>query len=364
MDGRDHLARGQTDVLVLTEAMPLAAQIEWNDTAGQMAQPLPGWRWQANPETRVYLYETWHSLASAPGTMIEGDPARACPGANGWMQILLSGKGWPMPLRSGCPPGRLVCGSFRPGRRWGWRQMRPPQADVPGVAVDPQSLFSDDIHPNGKGLYFVAMVHLAAITGETPEGLPARADPSLAKPGCGDHRGSGRAPCSESPGARCRRNTCVKPPKAEAPAQPRPGDAAKTPWPAPPPAAPNPVAPAAAAAGRADTSANAPAGFAPVTNPKPGAWSVGVNDWAVQQPFLDVMKTARPWMGHLPGQWGGWDHADLAGAGCLDDDGWPRRMPPNLPASVNPDPDRSARRCGRRGRALCAGLSGAGRAAR
>ena len=35
------------------------------------------------------------------------------------------------------------------------------------------------------------------------------------------------------------------------------------------------------------------------------------------------MKTARPWVGHLPGQWGGWTEADLARAGALDANGWP-----------------------------------------
>ncbi len=58
----------------------------------------------------------------------------------------------------------------------------------------------------------------------------------------------------------------------------------------------------------------------------------GVNDWSVQQPFLDVMKTARPWIGHRPGQWGGLDHPDLARAGLLDDAGWPLRVPRDLGA--------------------------------
>jgi hypothetical protein len=56
----------------------------------------------------------------------------------------------------------------------------------------------------------------------------------------------------------------------------------------------------------------------------------GVNDWSVQQPFLDVMKTARPWIGHLPGQWGGLGHDDLAQQGLLDDAGWPRMIPRSL----------------------------------
>lgn len=55
-----------------------------------------------------------------------------------------------------------------------------------------------------------------------------------------------------------------------------------------------------------------------------------VEDWSVQQPFIDIMKTARAWIGHLPGQWGGWDHDALAQAGYLDPQGWPLAMPPEL----------------------------------
>ncbi len=56
----------------------------------------------------------------------------------------------------------------------------------------------------------------------------------------------------------------------------------------------------------------------------------GVKDWATQQPFIDVMKTARTWIGHMPGQWGGASHADLAAAGYLDENGWPLEIPPEL----------------------------------
>ncbi len=53
----------------------------------------------------------------------------------------------------------------------------------------------------------------------------------------------------------------------------------------------------------------------------------GVADWSTQQPFIDVMKTARPWIGHLPGQWGGWDAARLNEQGYLGPDGWPIAIP-------------------------------------
>ncbi|WP_232796491.1 hypothetical protein [Roseovarius salinarum] len=55
-----------------------------------------------------------------------------------------------------------------------------------------------------------------------------------------------------------------------------------------------------------------------------------VNDWSTQQPFIDVMKTARPWIGHKPGQWGGVDHEALAARGILDENGWPTEIPHDL----------------------------------
>jgi hypothetical protein len=83
-----------------------------------------------------------------------------------------------------------------------------------------------------------------------------------------------------------------------------------------------------------DPAVEAPAfpAFEPITNPNLAFGLAGVNDWSVQQPFLDVMKTARPWVGHLPGQWGGWDHEDLAAKGVLDENGWPKSLPSELSA--------------------------------
>lgn len=57
-----------------------------------------------------------------------------------------------------------------------------------------------------------------------------------------------------------------------------------------------------------------------------------VNDWSTQQPFLDVMKTARRWIGHRPGQWGGMEYGALEAAGLLDAQGWPMGIPGDLGA--------------------------------
>lgn len=55
-----------------------------------------------------------------------------------------------------------------------------------------------------------------------------------------------------------------------------------------------------------------------------------VRDWSTQQPFIDVMKTARRWVGHLPGQWGGVSFEQIEARGILDANGWPTAIPPDL----------------------------------
>ena len=64
-----------------------------------------------------------------------------------------------------------------------------------------------------------------------------------------------------------------------------------------------------------------------LSNPSLAMGLSGINDWSTQHPFIDVMKTARPWIGHLQGQWGGMDAAELEAQGFLDTDGWPLRVP-------------------------------------
>jgi hypothetical protein len=58
----------------------------------------------------------------------------------------------------------------------------------------------------------------------------------------------------------------------------------------------------------------------------------GIADWSTQNPFVDVMKTARPWVGHMPDKWGAKTAEDLMKDGHLDAAGWPIRMPDGLTA--------------------------------
>ncbi|MDT8857319.1 hypothetical protein RNZ50_20220 [Paracoccaceae bacterium Fryx2] len=300
LDARAELALGATDVLVLTEAVPLAGHLEWNDPAGQMVK-FATLAHDSKAGVQVFLYETWHSLASGPGAAIPDDPGAAVPWRDRveadrvlWQGIADAASArLPAPVRL-VPAGQamgLMADEIAAGR-------------VPGL-TSIRDLFADDIHPNGKGLYLLAMVHLAAITGESPQGLPSkltRAWPSR------------DAILTDDQAAVMQRVAW-----AAAKAQ-RAREAGRSVAPA------APVAPAVPA----PAAATAPPVMTPITSPRLALGLSGVNDWSVQQPFLDVMKTARPFVGHLPGQWGGMEDAALRNGGWLDADGWPRAMPPGV----------------------------------
>ena len=64
-----------------------------------------------------------------------------------------------------------------------------------------------------------------------------------------------------------------------------------------------------------------------MSNPPLAMGLAELADWSTQQPFIDLMKLARPWTGHLEGQWGGLDHDDLEAGGYLDENGWPVAIP-------------------------------------
>ena len=53
----------------------------------------------------------------------------------------------------------------------------------------------------------------------------------------------------------------------------------------------------------------------------------GVTDWTVQQPFLDVFKTSRSWLGHTETQWAAYGAEQLADMGLLDANGWITDLP-------------------------------------
>ncbi|MEX3315949.1 hypothetical protein [Sulfitobacter sp. PS-8MA] len=351
VDARTVLPEGETTHLILTEAVPLANHIRWSDSE-VYAQAFFGLAAAANPTVKVYIQETWHSLNSGTGAEVAHDagadtPWRArldadLPAWEGMVAAVSRGRSTDTASIDLIPAGQAMA-----------RLYDEIAADrVPGLR-DIDALFSDDIHLNDLGHYFVAMVQYATLTGNDPLGLPIdfsdqwgspfdTPEPELARhlqrvawAAVRDYRGGAVVPVP--PPAPLRASAAEQ----TAPVAPN--------APPPAPALPDPAAadslPSVAVNG--DPGAPAPAPAEPpgatvepfqITAPEGalrGTTDLGLGlapiaDWSTQVPFLDLMKTSRPWLGHLAGRFGGMEYAELQAGGYLDAEGWPINMPRKL----------------------------------
>lgn len=289
IDAREALSAGEADVLILTEAIPLANHVQWSDSAGQIARWADHGR-AANPDLRVFVLETWHSRNSGTGADIPHDDAADVP--------------WRQRITDDAPVWQQIAGDatvIPAGQAMG-RLSDAIDAGDPGGLIGIGDLFEDDIHLNALGDYFVALVAFTTLTQQDPTGLPhalrGRFDRSLAS-ATPDTIARLQAIAAETV-----RDSVTLTRAQTAPVQP--------------------AAPPAVAQQAAET---------PLPAPAPGGMAINlapVTDWGVQLPFLDLMKTARPWIGHRPGQWGGMEVDALRAAGLLDDHGWPREKPGSL----------------------------------
>ncbi len=300
VDARAELPKGGYNAVILTEAVPLANHLQWSDT-NAAALRFYQLATDARPDTRVFLQETWHSRLSGTGVEIPHDQHADIP----WRQRLDRDlAAWESIVES---VNAAVDGNAPDMALIPAGQAMARLADQIGAGLVPGlasvgDVFDDDIHLNPFGFYFVTMVQFAVLTGENPTGLPhalkdrwgkafdpiapalARRLQGIAWDAVQVYQGGQSSPGAGAPGK-----------------QP---DTGKT------------IAVADAAVG--GSAAPMAIGLA------------GINDWSVQQPFLDVMKTARPWIGHRPGRWGGVEYAELLRTGLLDAYGWPMRIPRHL----------------------------------
>ena len=163
---------GDYPVVVLTEMVDLGDAIRYQDSAAALRSWVGRIR-AARPDTRIYLYETWHDRALSEGRpggwngrIREDLPAR-------WEGVLLRAT-----LEDGAAPLRLIPGgqvmlAFDEAAAGG---------RIPGYS-GAADLFIDPIHFNDSGAYLMALTHYAVIRGISPEGLPfalMRADGSPA----------------------------------------------------------------------------------------------------------------------------------------------------------------------------------------
>lgn len=166
---REAVASGDYDAIILTEMVEIRASLRYFDSARYVAE-FAKEAVAARPGVRLYLYETWHSLNDEEGWLerLDADMTRY------WEAGILRPALYSLPdtVRIHIVPAGQAMAALV-------RQIE--EAGGIGNVRDRFGLFSDDIHPNDIGNYFVALVHYAVLYGSSPEGLPVnlkRADGS------------------------------------------------------------------------------------------------------------------------------------------------------------------------------------------
>jgi hypothetical protein len=149
----DALARGVYDALVLTEAIPLQDQIEWNDSV-LYAKRFVELAESHMPSVRAFLYETWHPAN-------EGD----------WLQRIVNDRAlWEgIVERVNRELGRESLYLIPAGQALRSLVMEIEGGLIPGYSSR-GDIMADDIHMNDLGNYFIACVIYAAVYERSPVG--------------------------------------------------------------------------------------------------------------------------------------------------------------------------------------------------
>lgn len=159
-EAHEAVESGEYDALVMTEKIGLEDSIKYHDSWYYLSL----WAEKAvaaNPEIRLYLYETWHNLENEQAWLdrLDSDLAKS------WEREIID-----RALATGrvdrpiyVIPGGQVMARFT-------RELAT-RGGVDGLnrAAD---LFQDDIHFNSAGAYLIALTHYAVLYGRSPVGLP------------------------------------------------------------------------------------------------------------------------------------------------------------------------------------------------
>lgn len=173
-DARQALRTHGYDAVILTEGIPLRNHLEWSDTT-TYAKNFQRLALKKNPQTQMFVYETWHSLNSGTGRPVEWDDEAHIP----WRKRLdLDLPKWEAIVAAlnedrprSSPPVRLIPA----GQAFGYLNDEIAKGRVPGIRSI-GDFFADDIHPNEIGYYFIALVQFATIYGKDPDSLPAQVE--------------------------------------------------------------------------------------------------------------------------------------------------------------------------------------------
>lgn len=166
---REAVGSGDYDAVVLTEMVELRDAIRYHQSGKYLALWAALAR-QANPEVRLYLYETWHRLDDPEGWLarIDHDLERY------WKPALLAED-----MRRNAPsrpiyliPAGQVMAAFV--RKLEAQDRAGPIRTREDLFRRDESGALDPIHVNDLGAYLVALTHYAVLYQASPVGLPHR----------------------------------------------------------------------------------------------------------------------------------------------------------------------------------------------
>lgn len=164
------------DVLVLTERVSVHVTIEWHNSLDQ-ALTWFNHAWtegNGGKGAETILYATWVGINSGPDAANpHNDPQGLIPFRE---RMDLEMEGWQSILDhvnanriAGSPPMRMIPGPLLMAELYDAIE----RGEVPGI-TNIAELFSDDIHLNDLGAYYIALAHYAVIYNSDPRGLPNR----------------------------------------------------------------------------------------------------------------------------------------------------------------------------------------------
>lgn len=161
VNARETLATGDYGAVIMTEAIPLETNVEWNDTAGN-ALNFVNLAYQNNPQVQAYLYETWHGFNFYNGDIVAWRADLDAMSAV-WEGVVDE-------VNADLPDGAKEMLVIPAGQAMAHLYDAIEAGRISGV-TSIRDFFSDNIHTNTAGSYYVTMVHQAALYGVSPLGL-------------------------------------------------------------------------------------------------------------------------------------------------------------------------------------------------
>jgi len=166
-DAKEALGSGNYDVFVATEMVEIRDAIKYHQSDKYL------YRWadlarKANPETRIYFYESWHPTDTAEGWLERIDTDLTKHWENDILLPAMSRDAEVRPIHV-IPAGQVMAHFVRDVETRGGVDNVPDRFALFAMQADGSR---DPIHLSDLGLYLVALTHYAVLTGTSPVGLP------------------------------------------------------------------------------------------------------------------------------------------------------------------------------------------------